>query len=148
MTQKEIIEAIKLLPSQERDSLLKLVTGQPANVGGTQPQKIAQYQHENVIHSIDRDGNPCDYLIEDLIWNPDSYGYIKTQEHLFRLAIPELRQRHAGEYVVFEDGRVIDSDVDEDTLLDRVCETDFYRQRDAIYCKLVPESIEPSKVDA
>jgi hypothetical protein len=45
-------------------------------------------------------------------------------------------------YVLFEDGNVIDADLDEDILLDRVWETDFVRDRidkyHGIFCHLVP----------
>jgi hypothetical protein len=146
MTYQEIIEAIDRLPIQERDSLLRLVSPQPTKQESTQILTPTTPQNEDVIHSIDLDGSPCDYRIEDLIWNPHSYDYIRTQERLFKLAISDLSQEYAGKYVLFEDGRVIDSDLDEDILLDRVCETDFYKQRDAIYYKLVPDTDEsPTK---
>jgi hypothetical protein len=58
--------------------------------------------------------------------------------------LPELAQRYAGMYVVFEDGTVIDADIDEDVLLDRVWEQDFAQDRivkyQSIFCHLVPSS--------
>jgi hypothetical protein len=138
MTAQEIMAAIDRLPILERDRLLDLVSS----------YITTQYQPEDSIHAIDRHGNSHDYPIEDLIWNPDSYGYIKAQERLFEIALPELSQRYAGEYIVFENGSVIDRDRDEDALLDRVCKTDFYQQRSAIYYKLVPEIDKTSREKA
>ena len=141
MTYQEIIEALDRLPAHERDSLLNLVSPQPTE--RDEPQILASTGHhdEDVIHSIDRDGNHCDYQIKDLIWNPNSYDYIKNQSRSFNLALPELIDRYAGKYIIFEDAKAIDSDDDQDILLDRVCETDFYKHREAIYCVLVPERL-------
>ena len=154
MTYQEIIQAIESLPVKERHSLLELISQQQDKRGGSEISAAIQHQavgieiakqeqaqDEDVIHSIDRDGNHCDYQIKDLIWNPHSYDYIKNQSHLFNLALPELIHQYAGKYIIFEDGRAIDFDDDQDILLDRVCETDFYNQREAIYCELVPERL-------
>jgi hypothetical protein len=152
MTYQEIVRAIESLSLQERDSLIQSLswergdretpvpTQSPTN--GVSMVQPAQLLDEDVIHAVDRDGNHCEYKIEDLIWNPQSYDYIKNQSHLFKLALPELIHKYAGKYVVFEDGKIVDSDLDRDILLDRVCETDFYKQREAIYCELVPERLE------
>jgi hypothetical protein len=148
MTYQEIVRAIESLSPQERQSLLKsldLERGNRETSAPTQPQidpSLDRLLDEDVIHAIDRDGNRHDYQIEDLIWNPHSYDYIKNQSHAFKLALPQLIHKYAGKYVVFEDGQVIDSDGDRDLLLDRVCETDFYKQREAIYCELVPQRLE------
>jgi hypothetical protein len=155
MTYREIVRAIESLSLQERDSLLQslswergelraqgtLVPNKPLTNGSDmlQPTRLLD---EDVIHAVDRDGNHCEYKIEDLIWNPQSYDYIKNQSHLFKLALPELIHEYAGKYVVFEDGKIVDSDLDRDILLDRVGETDFYKHREAIYCELVPERLE------
>jgi hypothetical protein len=154
MTYQEILQAIDRLPAQERDSLLELVSQHKDKRGESEVSATTGYQavgidiarqdgsqDEDVIHSIDRDGNHCDYQIKDLIWNPDSYDYIKNQNCSFNLALPELIERYAGKYIIFEDGKVIDSDDNQDILLDRVCETDFYKHREAIYCVLVPERL-------
>jgi Family of unknown function (DUF5678) len=155
MTYQEIVRAIESLSLQERDSLLQslswergelgaqgtLVPNQPLTNGSDMVQP-AQLLDEDVIHAVDRDGNRCEYKIEDLIWNPQSYDYIKNQSHSFKLALSELIHEYAGKYVVFEDGKIVDSDLDRDNLLDRVGETDFYKHREAIYCELVPERLE------
>jgi hypothetical protein len=141
MTYEEIIQEIGNLTGDEQDRLLQLVTLQ-RNVPKVPPMRArTQGQDDDVIHAVDRDGNPCEYQIKDLIWNPDSYEYIKTQRHLFNLAIPELIHTYAGSYIIFENGLAIDSDDDRDILLDRICQTDFYKQRSAIYCDLVPEKL-------
>jgi hypothetical protein len=153
MTHQEIVRAIESLSPQELDSLLQSVGWERGARGNpsvsTQPPtngagmvEPSQLLDEDVIHAVDRDGNRHEYKIKDLIWNPQSYDYIKNQSHLFKLALPELIHEYAGKYVVFEDGKIADSDLDRDILLDRVCETDFYKQREAIYCELVPERLE------
>jgi Family of unknown function (DUF5678) len=155
MTYREIVRAIESLSLQERDSLFQslswergelraqgtLVSNQPLTNGSDMLQP-ARLLDEDVIHAVDRDGNHCEYKIEDLIWNPQSYDYIKNQSNSFKLALPELIHKYAGKYVVFEDGKIVDSDLDRDILLDRVGETDFYKHREAIYCELVPERLE------
>jgi hypothetical protein len=158
MTYQEIVRAIESLPLEERHSLLQLISqpqGERADseILAANPQqaieidiaKQVELPDEDVIHAIDRSGTRLDYQIKDLIWNPDSYDYIKNQSHSFKLALPELIHKYGGKYIIFEDGQVIDSDTDRDILLDRVCETDFYKQREAIYCDLVPERL---KIDA
>jgi hypothetical protein len=80
--------------------------------------------------------------VEGLFWSQDAYQYITKQGELFDTMLPELRSQYAGMYILFEDGNVIDSDVDEDVLLDRVWETNFVRDRiakyNSIFCHLVP----------
>jgi hypothetical protein len=142
MTYQEILQAIESLPLHERDRLIESIGRQQEKQGESKSTAPTQLPDEDTIHSIDRDGNPCDYPIHDLIWNPDSYNYIKKQSHLFDLALPELICEYAGKYIVFEDGKTIDFDDDRDVLLDRVCETNFYKQREAIYCELVPKKFE------
>jgi hypothetical protein len=152
MTYQEIVRAIESLSPQEIGSLLQSlgwergdqevpVLNQPltSDVGAIESAELLD---EDVIHAVDSDGNRREYKIEDLIWNPQSYDYIKTQSHSFKLALPKLIHEYAGKYVVFEDGKAVDSDLDRDILLDRVCESDFYKQREAIYCELVPERLE------
>jgi hypothetical protein len=85
---------------------------------------------------------PATNGIEDLFWSQDAYSYITKQSDLFDAMLPELIEQYPGLYVLFEDGNVIDADIDEDVLLDRVWETDLVRDRIAkyhgIFCHLVP----------
>ena len=80
--------------------------------------------------------------VDGLFWNQDAAGYISKQSDLFDAMVPELISVYAGMFVLFEDGHVIDADIDEDILLDRVWETDFVQARiaryNAIFCHLVP----------
>ncbi|WP_013323620.1 DUF5678 domain-containing protein [Gloeothece verrucosa] len=69
----------------------------------------------------------------------EEYYYGKRQEESFNKNLPILIKQYSGKYVLFEDGKVIDYDLDEDTLLDRVEETDFYQSRNAIYVRQVPQ---------
>jgi hypothetical protein len=95
-------------------------------------------QAEDIIHAVDRDGNPFTYTLRDLFWSQDAYDYLKEQEKSFEVHIPELIDRYGGEFIVFEDGRVIDADLSENTLLDRISETDFFKDREGILCTFVP----------
>jgi hypothetical protein len=80
--------------------------------------------------------------VEGLFWSQDAYQYITRQGELFDAMLPELRSQYAGMYILFEDGNVIDADLDGYTLLYQVWETDLVRDRIAMYnsifCHLVP----------
>jgi hypothetical protein len=84
--------------------------------------------------------------VENLFWSREAHEYITKQSKKFDEMLPELIERYAGEYILFEDGRVIDTDIDEDMLLDRVWKTDFVKDRiakyNSVFCHLVP-SAEP-----
>lgn len=80
--------------------------------------------------------------VEELFWSQEAHDYITKQSDLFDEMIPELIEQYAGMYILFEDGNVIDTDIDEDILLDRVWGTDFVCDRiakyNSIFCHLVP----------
>ena len=95
-------------------------------------------QAEDIIHAVDCDGNPFTYTLRDLFWSQDAYDYLKEQEKSFEVHLPELIDRYGGQFIVFEDGRVIDADLSENTLLDRISETDFFKDRGGILCTFVP----------
>jgi hypothetical protein len=101
---------------------------------------------EEKVHYIDRDGNPLSYQIEDLYPTAEGYDYVTSQGKIFDTCLPDLVEKYAGEYVVFEDGRIIDRDVDEDILLSRVWSTEFAISRrnkyHGIFCELVPEKLD------
>jgi hypothetical protein len=99
---------------------------------------------KDIIHTVDRNGDPFEYQIKDLYPNEESYQYIIKQSKIFEEFAPELIAKYAGNYIVFEDGEVIDFDEDEDVLLDRIWDTDFIKERmgadgHGIYCHLVPQ---------
>lgn len=79
--------------------------------------------------------------VANLFWSKEAARYINKQSQIFDLMLSDLAERYAGMYVVFEDGTVIDADIDEDVLLDRVWEQDFAQDRMAkyqsIFCHLV-----------
>jgi hypothetical protein len=79
--------------------------------------------------------------VRSLYPDEQSYDYIRRQGELFDQSLPELISQYAGEYVLFEDGKVIDSDVDEDKLADRILESDFFlnKKLKAIFVEKVPE---------
>ncbi len=101
-------------------------------------------QSTDIVVAIDREGNRCEYHLRDLYPDEKSYIYITNQSKLFQERLPELMDKYSGHYVVFEDGKVIDQDENEDVLLDRIWETDFIKERmsthgHGIYCHFVPE---------
>jgi hypothetical protein len=104
-----------------------------------------QADSEDEVHYIDRDGNPLTYHLKDLYPTEDGYDYATSQGKIFDTCLPDLVSKYAGEYVVFEDGRVIDRDVDEDVLLNRIWQTEFAISRreryHGIFCELVPEKL-------
>jgi hypothetical protein len=57
----------------------------------------------------------------------DRLEYISRQRQLFDQAKPLLLKQYLDEYVAFEDGRVLDHDVDEQQLAERVYERYGYR---------------------
>jgi hypothetical protein len=93
-----------------------------------------QYQQLQIKNAMNR--------VDKIFWSQEAYSYINQQSDLFDTMLPELIEQYAGMYVLFEDGTVIDTDFDEDILLDRVWETDFVRDRiakyNSIFCHLVP----------
>jgi hypothetical protein len=170
MTYQEIVKAIASLPVTERDSLLELIrqqqieqrrdkiaaTGervhQALKMGTVQDfdnvedlKSSLQADSEDEVNYIDRDGNPLSYHIKDLYPTEVGYDYVTSQGKIFDTCLPDLASKYAGEYVVFEDGRVIDSDLDEDVLLNRIWQTEFaISRRDryhGIFCELVPEKL-------
>lgn len=79
---------------------------------------IDRINDEEIVYAFNYKGEPFAYNIKDLFWNPKAYDYLKEQEELFDRHLPELIESYAGRYVVFENGLVIDSDEDENVLLD------------------------------
>lgn len=166
MTYQEIVNAIESLPLSERDNLLQLIHNQriPQNgidlnerqqaeildsveqspqlleASAVKPESVKTERDEDTIDTFDRDGNPFTYNVRDLFWSQDAYAYTKEQEQSFNLHLPELIIRYAGKYVIFENGKVIDYDENEDVLLDRISETSFFQDREGILCAFVPEA--------
>jgi hypothetical protein len=170
VTYQEIVKAISSLPVADRDSLFELIcqqqieqrrdeiaaTGervrQAVKMGKVQDfenvedlKSYLQADLEDEVHYIDRDGNPLNYHIKDLYPTKVGYDYVTSQGKIFDTCLPDLASKYAGEYVVFEDGRVIDTDLDEDVLLNRIWQTEFaISRRDryhGIFCELVPEKL-------
>jgi hypothetical protein len=84
--------------------------------------------------------------VENLFWSRSACDYITKQSVLFDTMLPALIEQYAGMYIIFEDGKVIDADIDEDVLLDRVWETDIIQamisKHQGIFCHLVPIEID------
>ncbi len=116
----------------------KLSTAQSSENVEDLKSDLEDTQAEDIIHAVDRDGNPFTYTVRDLFWSQDAYDYLKEQEKSFNVHLPELINRYGGQFIVFEDGRVIDADFSENTLLDRISETDFFKDREGILCTFVP----------
>lgn len=73
-------------------------------------------QNQDVVHTFNHQGEPISYDIKDLYWNPQAYEYLKEQEKLFNQCLPNLIENHAGQYILFENNCVIDSDDNEDSI--------------------------------
>jgi tetratricopeptide (TPR) repeat protein len=106
-------------------------------------EKETDRSSSDIVRTVDRDGNIFEYHLKDLYPDEESYNYTNHQSKLFAECLPELIAKYGGHYVVFEDGKVIDEDEDEDVLLDRIWETDFIKERmgvdgHGIYCHFVP----------
>jgi hypothetical protein len=115
-------------------------------VQASHPEDLLLADDRDTVHTFNHKGEPFAYRTRDLYWNPKAHDYIKEQKHSFRTHLPQLVEAFAGKYVVFENGQVIDSDDDEEVLLDRISDTDFYKSRpDAILCTFVPRTLENSE---
>lgn len=109
-------------------------------------EKLRLASNQDTVHTFNHKGEPFSYNTRNLYWNPKAHDYIKEQKHSFRTHLPQLVEAFAGKYVVFENGQVVDSDGDEEVLLDRISDTDFYKSRpDAILCTFVPRTLETIK---
>ncbi|PSB42474.1 hypothetical protein [Chamaesiphon polymorphus] len=53
--------------------------------------------------------------------------YIERQKNLYQSMKSELVDRYLGEFIAFEDGRVLDHDLNERDLVERVYQTYGYR---------------------
>jgi hypothetical protein len=132
-----------------------LVTSEVVADSEISPEKDADRQQlqspqqsPDIVQTFDRLGQPFTYNVLDLYWNPQSYDYLQDQEEKFRQCLPNLMQQYAGQYVVFENGQVIDFDDDEDILLSRIASNESYKNRPAIFCVFVPVSIVDQKLNA
>lgn len=65
--------------------------------------------------------------IKDLYPDDESYQYMETQGQLFDMSVSKLSNKYKNMYVHFEDGKVLDYDEDEETLIDRVLENNNYQ---------------------
>ena len=104
-----------------------------------------QQDSEDEVYSVNRDGNSSCYQVKDLYPTEEGYNYVTNQGKIFDDCLLDLVSKYAGEYIVFENGRVIDHDIDEDILLDRVWRTEFATSRreryHGIFCELVPDQL-------
>jgi hypothetical protein len=97
---------------------------------------------QSILHRLNEEKNTSSHDAKSLFWNPKAYDYSKKQGEIFDSQVSRLTQDFGGKYIIFENGKVIDSDDDEMILLDRVAETNFYKERpDAIFCAFVPKFI-------
>jgi hypothetical protein len=136
-------------PNLKLDDDGQLVVVIPSVQGAVDPEKGMSNAYDlslkdsETVHTFNHDGEPFVYNTSDLYWNPKAHDYIKEQKQIFRSHLPKLVEIFAGKYIIFENGQVVDSDDDEEILLDRISDTDFYKERpDAILCTFVPKILE------
>ncbi len=103
---------------------------------------------QDIIHTLDRNGEAFTYDLKDLYWNPQAYDYLKEQQEAFDRCLPTLVEKYAGKYIVFENGQAIDFDDDEDMLLSRIANNQSYQDRPAIFCTFIPTSLAATSANA
>ncbi len=117
----------------------------PPEIINEQPDTLKE--DPGVVHTFNSRGEPLTYNVKDLYWDPNAYSYTQDQEGKFKDCLTELTSQYGGQYVIFENGLVLDSDIDEMTLLIRISENLSYRDRPAIFCKFIPSVSEMNKVN-
>lgn len=65
--------------------------------------------------------------IVSLFPDRNTYDFVKKQEQDFLNLDRDRLAKYCGKFVYFEDGEIIDSDLDEDTLIERVMQKVNYR---------------------
>jgi hypothetical protein len=98
-------------------------------------------EDQDIVHTLNHQGEPFTYDLKDLYWNPTAYEYLKEQQEIFDRCLPTLVEEYAGKYIVFENGQAIDFDDDEDLLLSRFASNELYQDRPAIFCTFIPTSL-------
>ncbi len=56
---------------------------------------------------------------EEMYPSKETRNYLQTQSELYEHHLPQLLEKYAGMYIIFEDGKVIDADNDEAALVMR-----------------------------
>jgi hypothetical protein len=146
LSKEKIISNIKLQITPEQfDRLcidnpdLQLELTEDGELMSISPAAIEE--NRDIIHTLDRNGEPFTYDLKDLYWNPQAYEYLKEQQEIFDRCLPTLVEKYAGKYIVFENGQAIDFDDNEDILLSRIANNRSYQDRPAIFCTFVPTSL-------
>jgi hypothetical protein len=112
------------------------------------PQSSKNYDNDGIVHTYNYRGEPFEYDIRDLYSHPDAYNYMQEQEEKFQSCLSKLIEQYSNQYVIFEDGLVIDSDVNEINLLVRISKNLAYRNRPVVFCKFIPSTLDSTKVHA
>lgn len=73
------------------------------------------------------DNKEVEEKIANLFPNTDTYNFIKKQEQDFLNFDKNRLIKYCGQFVYFENGEIIDSDIDEDILIERVMKKVNYR---------------------
>ena len=81
--------------------------------------------------------------IKSLFINHDAYNFIQRQEKLFKKIDKEILEKYEGKFVYVEDGEILDSDLVEENLIQRVMEKVGYR--DVLITKVNCETNHQSK---
>lgn len=122
---------------------------QPTSFSKHELTKLAQQeQSQDIVHTINYQGESFTYDTKDLYWNTQSYDYLQKQEKLFNQCLLSLIQKYAGKYIIFENCQVIDFDDDEESLLSRISNNNSYRDRPAIFCMIVPRDSSINTINA
>jgi hypothetical protein len=92
----------------------------------------------DIVHTFNHKGEPFSYNPWELYSHADACDYTKQQEDKFKACLPKLACEYRGQYIIFEDYLVIDSDINEIDLLVRASKNTNLRNRPLIFCKFIP----------
>jgi molecular chaperone GrpE (heat shock protein) len=143
-TTEEIFKKDGLLLKKNRRSILEIIE----SLQILSPQFLKNCDDDGVVHAYNYKGEPFDYNIRDLYWHPNAFDYAKEQEEKFKDCLAELIEKYSNQYVIFEDGLIIDSDINEINLLIRISKNLAYRNRPVVFCKFIPSALDTEKIHA
>jgi hypothetical protein len=76
--------------------------------------------------------------IKALYPDPNAFSYMKQQEGNFEVYLPRLIREYGGQFVIFEDNLILDSDVNELDLMIRASKNKLHESRPLLFLKFVP----------
>ena len=82
-------------------------------------KQLPPEEQKEVIEAIEEDKNHREFEVAvSLYGDIETYQYMEEQGKLFDRMLPELLEKYHGMYVYFENGEVLEADLDEEKLID------------------------------